>query len=216
MEILYSDDRVVVCVKPAGVLSTDEPGGMPERLRLALEDGVVKSVHRLDRAVGGVMVYARTKRAASDLGRQMDAGAFTKEYRAVVHGVPAEESGVMRDFLLRDTGRRMTSIAPEGTSGAQEALLDYRVLGMAEGMSLLAIRLHTGRTHQIRCQLAGRGLPIVGDRKYGVKDGAENIALWSYCVGFSHPRTGEELVFTREPPDTYPWDRFIPADNKTA
>ena len=208
MEILYRDDRVAVCVKPAGVLSTDEPGGLPELLREALGVSVVKSIHRLDRTVGGVMVYALTRRAASDLGGQIAAGMFRKEYLAVVHGVPGAESGVMRDFLLRDSERRMTFITQERTPEAQEAVLEYRVLEESGGLSLLSVLLHTGRTHQIRCQLSGRGLPIVGDRKYGRPDEAQGIALWSRGIGFSHPRTGERLSFTREPPVLWPWDLF--------
>lgn len=207
MEILFSDDRVAVCVKPAGVLSTDEPGGMPELLRAALGGGV-RSVHRLDRAVGGVMVYARTRRAAADLGAQIAGGAFRKEYRAVVHGVPEPAEGVMRDWLWRDRAARTTYAVPAGTAEAREAALGYALLDAREGLSLLAVRLRTGRTHQIRCQMAARGLPIVGDRKYGVPDGAGAAALWSHTVGFRHPRTGAWLVFSREPPPGPPWDLF--------
>ena len=209
MEILYSDDRVVVCIKPAGVLSTDEPGGMPERLREALGgDAVVKSVHRLDRAVSGVMVYARTKRAASDLGRQIMDGAFRKEYLAVVHGVPEEREAVLRDFLLRDKAQRKTFVVPEGTPDAREALLEYACLGTEEGLSLLSVRLYTGRTHQIRCQLSAHGHPILGDRKYGAEDHADGISLISHRIVFSHPRTGERMSFAYEKPGKYPWDLF--------
>ena len=208
--ILYSDDRVVVCVKPAGILSVDEPGGMPELIRRALRDdkAVVKSVHRLDRAVGGVMVYARTKRAAADLSHEIECGAFEKEYRAVVHGAVPDEHGVMRDYLVRDSGRRMTMTAEKGAPGAKPALLAYRRLAAAEGLTLLSVRLHTGRTHQIRCQLAARSLPIVGDRKYGVVDEAAEIALWSCRIAFTHPRTGERMEFFQLPPAVWPWSLF--------
>ena len=210
MKILFSDDRVIVCVKPAGVLSTDEPGGMPSLLRseIGAPNAVVKSVHRLDRTVGGVMVYARTRRAASDLGRQITGGVFGKKYLAVVCGVPGKNSDTLRHWLLRDRTARRTIIVPEGTDGAQEAILDYTVLDTQDGLSLLSVRLHTGRTHQIRCQLAYIGCPIAGDRKYGLGAAGEYPALWSYEIRFMHPRTGKTMTFKSAPPDTEPWNRF--------
>ena len=210
MEILFSDDRVTVCVKPAGVLSTDEPGGMPQLLRAALNDpdAVVKSVHRLDRAVGGVMVYARTRRAASDLGRQIEDGTFQKTYLAVVSGTPAEPGAVLRHWLLRDRGARRTLVVGEGTDGAQEAILSYELMEASGGLSLLSVRLYTGRTHQIRCQLSHVGHPILGDGKYGGAPVGSGIALWSNGLRFLHPRTGEEMSFLAFPPATEPWSRF--------
>ena len=209
MRVLYADDRVFVCVKPAGVLSTDEPGGMPERIRTYLGDGkaVVKTVHRLDRVVGGVMVFARTARAASDLSAQIRSGSFYKEYRAVLSGVPAEREGRFSDFLVRNRKERKTYIAEDSCPEAQEALLEYSILLEREGKSLVSVRLHTGRTHQIRCQFAGRGLSLLGDRKYGGGGDCET-ALWSYCVAFNHPRTGERMNFTAEPPNAWPWVMF--------
>jgi len=210
MEILFSDDRVIVCVKPAGVLSTDEPGGMPELLRQEIgdPDAVVKSVHRLDRTIGGVMAYARTRRAASDIGRQIKDGTFRKTYLAVVCGTPEEETGTLHHWLLRDRAVRRTLIVSEGTEGAQEAILDFTVLETREELSLLSVRLCTGRTHQIRCQLAHIGHPIVGDRKYGSGVDGESPALWSKEIRFLHPRTGEQMAFHRAPPGIDPWTRF--------
>ena len=209
MEILYSDDRVAVCLKPPGILSTDEPGGMPELIRRALGDdsAAVRSVHRLDRAVGGVMVYARTRRAAADLSRQIEDGRFEKTYMAVVQGVPAAPRGVMEDYLLRDRAARKTFVADEESPGAQRAVLSYDCLAAAEGFSLLKIRLHTGRTHQIRCQLSARNLPIAGDKKYGGA-GEYPVALWSCALRFFHPRTGQEMRFSQRPPERYPWNLF--------
>ena len=209
MEILYSDDRVAVCLKPPGILSTDEPGGMPELIRRALgdENAAVRSVHRLDRAVGGVMVYARTRRAAADLSRQIEDGRFEKTYMAVVQGIPSAQSGVMEDYLLRDRAARKTFAADAESPGAQRAVLSYECLAAAEGFCLLQIRLHTGRTHQIRCQLSARSLPIAGDKKYG-GSGEHPVALWSCALRFFHPRTGEEMRFSQRPPDSFPWNLF--------
>lgn len=209
MELLYCDDRIVVCVKPAGVLSTDEPGGMPDLVRNALGDpnSVVRTVHRLDRAVSGLMVLARTSRAAADLSAQIREGAFEKEYLAVVHG-KASEDGVLQDLLLRDKSRRMTFVATEATPGVQEAVLQHERVGQTELLSKVRIRLITGRTHQIRVQFSSRGLPLVGDKKYGREDDAENIALWSCRLKFCHPRSGEVMEFYKDPPAVWPWVEF--------
>ena len=209
MEILYADEKLVVCLKPRGVLSTDEPGGMPSLLRAQLGEGTsVYTVHRLDAAVGGVMVYARTRHAASDLGKAIQDGRFRKEYRAVITGRPPEPAGTLRDLLGRDPRRRMTFVANEPGPGVQAAELSYETLAERDGLTLLGIVLATGRTHQIRVQLASRGLPLWGDRKYGAGEG-EHIALWSARIAFDHPRTGERMNFTAPPPAGAPWDAFM-------
>lgn len=207
MDILYMDDDILICVKPARVLSTDEPGGLPDLLREALHDpkADIRTVHRLDRVVSGVMVLARNASAASELSRQIREGAFTKEYLAVVHGCPEGESGTLCDLLYRDKARRMTMVAREPGKGVQEAVLDYEVVCKAQGLSRIRIQLHTGRTHQIRVQFASRGMPLVGERKYAVLEDECEIALWSYKIGFTHPTTGKQMEFTKEPPETYPW-----------
>lgn len=207
MELIYVDDDILVCLKPARVLSTDEPGGVPELAREALGDPAadVRTVHRLDRVVAGLMVLARNAKAASELSRQIRDNEFEKEYLAVVHGCPAEDSGTLRDLLGRDKARKMTFVAKEAAKGVQEAVLDYTVLSKAEDMSRVRIRLHTGRTHQIRVQFASRGLPLVGERKYSTLDDPCEIALWSYRIGFTHPKTGERMAFSHEPLEVYPW-----------
>ena len=206
MEILYADDRVVACIKPAGVPSTDEPGGLPELVRNALGDpkAIVKTVHRLDQVVSGVMVLARTARAASDLSEQIRNRQFEKEYLAVIHGCPREENGTFRDLLARDKAEKKTYIVTEPGKDVQEAVLDYRVLRQKDDLSLVKIRLHTGRTHQIRAQFSGRGYPLVGDKKYGYGEECD-IALWSCRVALAHPRTGEFMEFFKEPPNVFPW-----------
>lgn len=207
MEILYSDAEILVCIKPPRVLSTDEPGGLPELVRQALGDpnADVRTVHRLDRAVSGLIILARNKAAASKLSRQIREGGFDKEYLAVVHGVPGEEEGTLKDLLFRDKARKMTFVADSPGKGAQEAILHYRVLARREEMSRLRIRLETGRTHQIRVQFASRGLPLVGERKYAEQNDPCQIALWSYRLEFDHPATGERVAFEKAPPCEYPW-----------
>ena len=209
MELLYVDEKIVVCVKPAGAPSTDEPGGLPELVRLALGDpkATVKTVHRLDQVVSGVMVLARTARAASDLSEQIRNHQFEKEYLAAIHGCPAEDKGTFRDLLARNKAEKKTYIVTEPGKDAQEAVLDYQVVARSEELSKVRIRLHTGRTHQIRAQFSGREFPLVGDKKYGRGEDCD-IALWSCRVAFRHPKTGEFMEFQKKPPAVYPWYEF--------
>ncbi|MCI6229012.1 MAG: RNA pseudouridine synthase [Clostridiales bacterium] len=210
MELLYVDEAVVVCIKPARVLSTDEPGGLPELVRQALGNpkADIRTVHRLDRVVSGVMVLARNAAAASELSRQMRENLFQKEYLAVVHGVPEDMEGTLTDLLYRDKARRMTMVAKEPGKDVRQAVLDYRVLGTSKNLSKVLIRLHTGRTHQIRVQFASRGMPLVGERKYSEGEDSCEIALWSHKVSFDHPTTGESVEFSQEPPRVHPWTLF--------
>ena len=207
MQILYMDRDIIVCVKPARVLSTDEPGGLPELLRRHLGDekADVRTVHRLDRVVSGLMVLARSPQAASELSRQIREDLFEKEYLAIVHGCPKEAEGTLVDLLLRNKPERKTYVVREPGKGVQEAILDYWVLAQSQDMTRVRIRLRTGRTHQIRAQFSSRDLPLVGDRKYSLNEDDCEIALWSYHLGFCHPTTGEKMTFTLEPPEVYPW-----------
>ena len=210
MEILYQNANILVCIKPARVLSTDEPGGLPGLVREALgaPKADVRTVHRLDRVVSGVMVLARNADAASELSRQIRENQFRKEYLAVVHGRPENPEGTLHDLLARDKARRMTFVAEAPGKGVQEAALSYRVLEYANGMSLVRVRLHTGRTHQIRVQFSSRGMPLVGERKYAVWNDPCELALWSAKIGFYHPGTGEWVEFSKEPPAVFPWTEF--------
>lgn len=208
MDFIYKDDSILVCIKPARVLSTDEPGGMPELIRNALGDpkADIRTVHRLDRVVSGLMVLARSAQAASELSRQIREDQFQKEYLAVIHGCPPHSEGTLTDLLLRNKQERKTYIVSEPAKGVQEAILNYRVLGSSNELSRVRIELVTGRTHQIRAQFSGRGMPLVGDRKYSLLEDNCEIALWSYRLAFSHPVTGKAMEFTVQPPDTYPWN----------
>ena len=196
MDIIYQDKDILVCVKPSGVLSTDEPGGLPELVREALGDpnANVRTVHRLDRTVSGLMVLARRSKAASELSRQIREGEFGKEYMAVCHGNLQDDHGEFRDLLLRDKQERKTYLVTEPGKDVQEAILEYWVLNRAENMTRVRIRLHTGRTHQIRAQFSGRGLPLVGDKKYVIPVDDCQIALWSCRLTFKHPYSGKPMV----------------------
>lgn len=208
IDVLYSDDRIVICIKPPRILSTDEPGGLPELLRTRLETDNIRTVHRLDRVVSGLMVLARTSRAASDLSKQITDGSFKKRYLAVVHGCPEKEQGTFTDLLIRDKAQRITKVTRTPGKDAREAVLEYRVLDSKNGLSLVSIELITGRTHQIRAQFSSRSMPLVGDKKYGITDDSEDIALWSHRLSFTHPKTGERMEFSVLPPKTFPWSDF--------
>lgn len=209
MDIIYMDEHIILCVKPFGVLSTDESGGVPELARAELGDpkADVRTVHRLDRVVGGLMLLARSAPVASALSAQIREGDFGKEYLAVCHG-EAESGGTLRDLLIRDKAERKTYVTDTPAKGVQEAVLDYERLGFSEGFSKLHILLRTGRTHQIRCQFSSRGLPLVGDRKYSLNEDGCPIALWSARLAFAHPVTGEKMDFSLPPPAIWPWTLF--------
>lgn len=209
MDFLYCDNQIIVAVKPPRVLSTDEPGGMPSLVREALGDehADVRTVHRLDRVVSGLMVLARGKAAASALSAQVRDGSFQKTYLAVVHGVTAD-ADTLRDLLRRDKAERKTYVTDTPAKDVQEAVLDYVTLGRCGGFSLVRITLRTGRTHQIRAQFSSRDFPLVGDRKYSVNEDDCEIALWSHRLAFSHPESGAAMTFSAYPPDTYPWNLF--------
>ena len=215
MELVYQDKDIVVCIKPAGVKSTDEPGGVPELVREALGEpnGNVRTVHRLDQVVSGLMVLARNAKSASELSRQIRDNEFGKAYVAVVHG-ELPDGGTMTDLLLRDKAERKTYVVQTPAKDVQEAILDYRCLGRMDGLSLAYITLRTGRTHQIRCQFSSRGFPLVGDRKYSLLEDGCPIALWSVRLCFTHPKTGEAMTFFRCPPPVEPWIKFPPPDEE--
>ena len=208
MQIIFRDADILVCIKPPRVLSTDEAGGLPELLRKELNNpnADLRTVHRLDRVVSGLIVLARNAKAASELSRQIRADQFQKQYLAVVHGSPEMPCGTLTDLLVRDKARKMTFVAAEPGKNVQEAILDYTVLSETENLSRVQIDLKTGRTHQIRVQFSSRGWPLVGERKYASLEDPCEIALWSYKLGFCHPRTGAWMEFVHEPPGEYPWN----------
>lgn len=201
LTVLYEDAALWVCLKPLGVSSQDEPGGMPALLRAHAEktDAYVGVIHRLDTGVGGVMVYAKTKAAAAALSAAVQAHALDKQYLAAVHGLPVPACGEMTDLLLKDSRTGKTFVVDRPRKGVRDASLSYRVLASAEGLSLCGVTLHTGRSHQIRVQFSSRKMPLVGDGRYGARDHMRGIALWSYRLTFPHPQDGREMTFFARP-----------------
>ena len=209
IEILYADKDLVAAIKPAGVLSQDSgENSMPHLLRQQLLVEQVHVIHRLDRDVGGVMVYALTKKAAAVLSQAVQNRQMEKVYLAVLRGIPAEKEGILEDLLFHDQRRNKTYVVDRLRKGVKDAKLDYTVLGTAEECALVQIRLHTGRTHQIRVQFASRKLPLTGDGKYGGKEAGSSLGLWCHSLSFPHPVTGTPLSFSQMPPMVKPWDKF--------
>ena len=208
IEILYDDPQITLCLKSPGI---DSETGMPALLRERL-GGEHFCVHRLDKQVGGLMVYARTKQGAAALSAAIAAGRMKKGYLALAQGVPEEKKGSMRDLLYHDAARNKSYVVTRRRRGVKEALLDYELLETREiegrPLSALRIRLHTGRSHQIRVQFASRGMPLVGDGRYGSELRSLPLALWSESLRFPHPADGREMGCSAPLPDQFPWTEF--------
>ena len=178
MKLLHTDRDFVVCVKPVGLDSEME---VPAKLKELL-GGDIYPLHRLDKNVGGVMVYARTKQAAAALSKAIQEGHMVKQYVALVHGTPPE-TGDWEDLLWKDSKKNKVFVVKRQRGGVKKARLEYRLLSSGEN-SLVRIRLHTGRSHQIRVQFASRGFPLVGDHKYGSRDELTAPMLFSCSIAF--------------------------------
>ena len=197
-EVLYSDNDIAVIIKPAGVLSEDTEGSVCALIREALGVTDIYPIHRLDRDVGGVMVYALNKKAAAALSLSVAENALEKVYLAVVHGKPQEDSGTMSDLLFKDSKKNKSYVVKRERKGVRKAELSYETLKSDGERSLVKIKLHTGRSHQIRVQFASRKMSLFGDRKYGADDGEKQIALFSHSLTFPHPN-GEIMSFKKDP-----------------
>lgn len=208
MEILYEDDRLWLCVKPVGFSSeeTDDSPNVPAALREQTGAAYVGAVHRLDMVTGGAMVYAKTPQTAARLSAAFAAGETEKIYLAVIEGMPEKPADTWKDLLFFDRRKGKSYVVDRPRKGTKEALLDYRVLATAETpkgvRTLVRVRLHTGRTHQVRAQFASRKLPLCGDGRYGGRDNGCTPALW--C----HELTALDVKATSLPPQTYPWNLF--------
>lgn len=215
LHILYEDPHLVICCKPVGVLSEDGQAGrcMPELLRehyrsLGQKNPYIATVHRLDKITGGVMVFSRRREVTGKLTAAVQAHEIVKEYLAVLRGHPAEPAATLTDLLFRDASHNKSYVVKRMRKGVREARLSYEEVGRTEELSLVRVQLYTGRTHQIRVQFASRGLPLLGDIRYGSKAPGCTAALWSYHLGFRHPVTGKPVDVTCPPPQVYPWDLF--------
>ena len=213
MTILYQDKYLVVAVKPVGVLSEDDskaacmPALLREHYRALGEKDYIATVHRLDRVTGGVMVFSRRKEVTGKLTAAVAAHEITKEYLAVLRGHPEKDADTLTDLLFRDAQHNKSYVVQRMRKGVREATLDYTVLETTDELTLVKVRLHTGRTHQIRVQFSHRGLPLLGDIRYGSKVNC-SAALWSYHLAFTHPVTGKPVDVTCPPPEAYPWTLF--------
>jgi len=225
IKILYEDNHLLVVEKPVNMLTQGDATGDADLLSLLKQyikekydkpgNVYLGLVHRLDRPVGGVMVFARTSKAASRLSDQMRRGTFGKVYLAVVRGRPPQ-SGRLQHYLRKDGATNTVQCFHTPREGAKEAVLEYELLESCDGsqgdgiLSLIRVNLITGRSHQIRAQFAFEGFPLYGDQKYGrdVNVPGQQLALWSARIKLVHPTLKEELAFNSFPPDCYPWNQF--------
>ncbi len=214
IKTFYEDKYIVICEKPVGVLSEFVIGqkNMPEMLKRQTGVYKIDTIHRLDRNVGGVMVYSKNGKATLPLAKMMAGHKFTKEYLAVINGVLKEKSGVFEDYLVKDKTACKVFVQKKPSEKAKYAKLEYTVLEEKDGLTLVKVKLHTGRTHQIRVQFASRGHFLLGDTKYGEQNEKENgktqIALWSYHLEFLHPIFNKNLSFLSIPPAKSVFFRF--------
>lgn len=220
VNIIYEDNHVLVVEKPVNVPVQKDESNDADLLTILKEDLKVRYnkpgnvylglIHRLDRPVGGVMVFAKTSKAASRLSDQVRLRKFGKVYLAVVHGRLDKGEGTLEDYLLKDSKTNIVSVVDRNVPGAKQAVLDFCVMKEFEGLSLVRIKLNTGRSHQIRVQFSNYGHPLYGDQKYGqnLNRPGQQIALWSHEIVFHHPVTKEEMRFTSEPPEEKPWIWF--------
>lgn len=220
LTVLYEDNHVIVVLKPQNAPCCEDVTGDLDMLTMIKDYIKVKEnkqgnvyvglVHRLDRVTGGVMVYAKSSKAASRLSEQMRNGDFEKKYLTVVCGSPKEDRAVLTDYMKKNTVNNMVYVCPPTVEGAKKAELEYVKVGENNGLSLLMVTLHTGRTHQIRVQMAHNGTPVYGDMRYGGENAVKGkIALWATSLGFSHPVSKERMVFKIEPPkENKPWSLF--------
>ncbi len=216
-KVIYEDNHIIVVEKPPNIPSQGDKTEDTDMLTIIKEylkekynkpgNVYLGLVHRLDRPVGGVMIFAKTSKAASRLSNQVREKVFKKEYLAIVDGKPEKNKGTLENYLLKNEKTNTSRIVKENTPGSKYAKLEYEVLKYNEeiDLSLLKILLHTGRHHQIRVQLAGMGHSICGDQKYGTRGRGKQISLWAYKLTIEHPITKESMTFTDIPEPIGPW-----------
>lgn len=218
--IIYEDNHLIVVLKPQNVACCPDESGddnLLDCVKRYLKTAYNKAgnayaglVHRLDRPTGGVMVFAKTSKAAARLSQAMRTGGFEKRYLAVLCGTLSKKKATLENYLRKNSVNNTVYVCTQTEEGAKFASLDYEIKQEETGLSLAEINLHTGRTHQIRVQTAAQNAPVYGDMRYGGEKAQKGkLALWAYCLKFTHPTTGEKLCFMTEPPlDGVPWDKF--------
>ncbi len=220
LTILHEDNHVIVVLKPQNIPSCEDSSKDMDMLTI-IKDYIKKTynkqgnvylglVHRLDRPTGGVMVFAKSSKAAARLSEQLKNGDFEKRYYTVLVGEPKEEKATLTHYLKKNAINNMVYVCPSGVEGAKFAELEYSVLDVKDGLSLAEVRLHTGRSHQIRVQMNAMGTPVYGDMRYGGEKAKKGyLALWAYYLSFIHPVSKEKLVFRVQPPkENAPWNLF--------
>lgn len=220
LNVLYEDNHIIVVLKPQMTACCPDESGdenlldtVKEYIRVTYQkpgNVYLGLVHRLDRPTGGVMVFAKTSKAAARLSEQLRSGGFEKKYFAVLCGSLKSESGTLENYLRKNSVNNMVYVCTPTEEGAKFASLSYRVIEEKASLTLAEINLHTGRTHQIRVQTAAQGCPVYGDMRYGGEKAVKGkLALWAYSLRFSHPTTGDALRFVIEPPKgESPWKLF--------
>jgi len=222
LNVLFEDNHLLAVEKPRNLLIQEDATGDPDLLNIAKEFLVEKYnkpgnaflglVHRLDRPVGGVILFAKTSKAASRLSNEIRLNQFDREYYAVIRGTPDKKQDTLTDYLLKNRKTNISSVVSPDTKDAKKSILNYEVVGIDEAndLSLVYVTLETGRSHQIRLQLSHMGYPIYGDQKYGqkVNQPGEQIALWAYKIAVKHTTKDEIVTVSLEPPAEYPWTLF--------
>lgn len=204
--IIFEDEDILVINKPVGIISEDSPKG-EKGILTRLQKENLHLLHRLDREVGGVMVFAKNKKSASVLSTDIANGKFYKSYLAVTDGIPENNEGIYKDLLFKDSKKNRSFVVNRMRKGVREASLEYVVLKNNDENALVRVLLHTGRTHQIRVQFSSRKTPLTGDGRYGSKVRNCSIALYSHKIVFNHPRTKEQVEFISNPDfNIYPWN----------
>lgn len=217
LKVIYEDNHIIVVEKPVNIPSQSDKTGDMDLLSMVKEyikekyqkpgNVYVGLIHRLDRPVGGVMVFAKTSKAAARLSNQVREKQFEKTYLVIVNGKMEKKADHLQDYLLKNERTNMSRVVKEGTKNSKLASLHYEVLKYQEdiNLSVLKVHLHTGRHHQIRVQLSSRNHSIYGDQKYGGRGHGKQIALWAYELKFYHPVTNELLTFHSIPKKEGSW-----------
>ena len=218
LEILYEDNHVIAVTKPNNIPVQADDSNDKDMLTIVKEyikekynkpgNVFLGLVHRLDRPVGGAIVFAKTSKGASRLSNEIRKQTFERKYLTVIEG-HLNNSGTLEDYLVKNRMTNTSYVTSKDTKDAKRAVLDYKTIGVDEALSLLEVKLHTGRSHQIRVQLSNQNTPIFGDQRYNkLSKVGEQIALWSSEIKFKHPTKDEIITVTSQPPNRYPWNRF--------